>query len=245
MFEADPWRIPPIMAALRDTWEAQPELSFAELLDMLHNHGLNWSTSDAELSKLLSHLNAAHPAHLPRHNARATGSYLLRTTQPDFLVTVHPSRVILRLIASPETRPSVWSYHSIERASVAEPLVIRDTAEVQHHLGVIQSIRAIAAPALPLRKDGHLYRRDISSLEQTWLLRFPEAIMLLGTHIDLWRVHRRTTDHQQVRWQRLSGLQHPHTDCLVDGHINVGPLQESLLVEAPTPKYATPKHPDA
>ncbi|KAA8723766.1 hypothetical protein [Corynebacterium spheniscorum] len=235
MFEADPWRIPPIMAALRDTWEAQPELSFAELLDVLHNHGLNWSTSDEEFSTLLNHLNAAHPAHLPRDNAHATGSYLLRTTQPDFLVTVHPTRVILRLTTSPETRPGVWSYHSIERASVAEPLVIRDTAEVQHHLGVIQSIRAITVPSLPLRKGGYLHCRDITTREHTWLLRFPEAIMLLGTHIDLWRIHRRTTEYQHFRWQRLSGLQHPHADCIVDEHMNVGPLQESLLVEAPLP----------
>lgn len=248
MFDADPdpWRIPPIMAALRDTWEAQPELSFAELLDVLHNHGLQWSTSDEDLAKLLEHLNADIPATVPRRAGKASGTFIVRTSEPDLQVTIDPTTVIMRLIGEPEARPTVWEYQKIERARVSELLAIRDGAGTIHHLGMVRSIRRCGTQTLPVRKDGCLYQEDLARREELWLLRFADSMVLVGgrKRLERWVIERRSTRYEQHPWHHIRGLRPTPPQASDASYSGVelfsrgtaqplGTPQDILLVEAP------------
>lgn len=234
------------MRALRETWEARPELSFNELIEVLRNHGYNWSTSDKDLASILQRLNEQLPAQLPREKHKAAGTFLLRTSQPDLQVTIDPQRVIMRLVGEPEIRPTVWEYEKIERARVSELLAIRDCEATVHHLGLVHSIRRCLPSTLPLRADGGLYQEDLRRREEIWLLRFADSMVLIGGHsrLDRWVIERRTTRYEQLPWECIRGLARTFKECSSNPYSGVelitrgipqplGIPQDILLVESP------------
>ena len=193
----DPTRIPAVMKAVQRVWEGQPDLSFPALMGLIANRGIGWGCSDEELMAVLERIEAEHPALI---DAPSDHTLALTTLSPHHLVTLTPQVAIVRSGDDPTRIPGVWAFAGMRRTGPGLPLVVSDTAGIEHRLGVVQLVTrfdACAAPSL----DG-IVRRDVGA--HRWLVELGEQQRcLVGQRIRLWRKESRTVTSTVIAWEEI------------------------------------------
>ena len=225
----DPQRIPVMVDALTRLWEARPDLTLTQLLGLLETHGADWNATDGETLGVLRALSAESPASL----GDASGRYLVTTEnsqgRPDLQVTVSADRVAVRRIPASRTdavsdlpQPVVWTHSGVRTCTVARPLVILDADGIPHHMGVVSSIRVLAAPGTdrPVTSLDGLRRRTLDGVH---LLELGDngngdngasATVLLDRALWLFTTGRRELHRERLQWARL-------LDCTVGEPVRV------------------------
>lgn len=115
----DPTRIPGVMRVLQRAWEAQPELSFAELFARLEPLGVARNSSDEELLAALQAELAVHPwAFEPVRSGATPGTQQLARVElaanagaPERVATIGGGWVVVRpaRFPTPHARPATAS----------------------------------------------------------------------------------------------------------------------------------------
>ncbi|QNQ89584.1 hypothetical protein GP475_02250 [Corynebacterium poyangense] len=213
----DPTRIPRVLAELQEVWEAQPELSFPMLCNVLTNHGMTWGSSDEDLSRLLTHLASVRPSRIPKDDrGRAQHTYLVETESPQASVTISPRKVIVRRHAgSTHAQPVKWAYSEIRRSSTRGPLHIVDFSGVDHRLGIVRSIRRLEVPDR-VRITG-LSRETIG--DRKFLITTEDAEkILVGRKIEIFHKEEREVKYLSMSWSRLACAELGKAVKIVPGH---------------------------
>ena len=206
--------------ALTRLWEARPDLTLTRLLGLLETHGAGWNATDAETLGVLRRLADETPATL----GDPTGRYLVTTEnsagKPSQLVTIGAERVAVRRIPASRDiavhdlpQPVVWDHSGVRTCTVARPLVILDAGGIAHHMGVVSSIRVLAAPGRDTAVtslDG-LRRR---SLEGVYLLELEDAVLLLDRSAWIFTTGRRDLHRERMTWALL-------LDCTVGAPVRI------------------------
>lgn len=216
----DPRRLPVMTDALTRLWEARPDLTLTRLLGLLETHGADWSATDEETLAVLRRLAEETPARLDD----PTGRYLVTTENSagvaTQLVTVGADRVAVRQIPASRTdavhdlpQPVVWEHSGVRSCHVAAPLVITDTEGIAHRMGLVSSIRVIAAPGedAPVTSLDGLRRR---TLDGVYLLELEDASLLLDRTAWLFTTGRRDLHRERLTWARL-------LDCTVGAPLRI------------------------
>lgn len=220
----DPQRIPGMVDALTRLWEARPDLTLPRLLGLLETHGADWNATDDETLAVLDRLCAETPAGIGGGGGTVTGRYLVTTEnsagETDTLVTVGADRVAVRRIPASRAdavrdlpQPVVWDHSGIRTCRVAHPLVITDTEDIAHRMGLVSSIRVVAAPgqdAEVTSLDG-LRRRTLDTVH---LLELEDATVLVDRSLWVFTTGRRDLHRERLRWARL-------LDCTVGAPVRV------------------------
>jgi hypothetical protein len=207
----DPLRIPGVLAALRRAWEAQPDLTLTQLFGQLESRGIAWNSTDDETLTALTGLADDHPGRLADiPGAPDRTRVLVVTEQPAQRVTVDATRIAVRRSPAPGTRgrvpqPVVWTHHGIRRCAVGQPLVVLDSSDIPHHLGLVSSLTALEGTAAVdsldgLRRrdlDGHVYLLELAGDE------FAATTVLLDRTLWLYDIGRRDVRTDHLRWARL------------------------------------------
>lgn len=214
----DPARIAPVIAELQSTWEAQPDLSLPTLFGLLENRGIGWGSGDTELIDALRALRRVNPGEI-RGSSRAgmaatapgmpvaevPGRFLVETEAPAHRITIDPFRVSVRRVTGEkgQSQPGVWEFERIRRCRVAEPLLIRDTAGIEHRLGVVSRITLLnEAPVGEVADLNGLERRDIGERVYQLLLAGGDSV-LLNHGLWMFNVSHREVAQQRLRWEKL------------------------------------------
>lgn len=212
----DPLRIPRVLEALSQAWEAQPDMTLPQLFGVLETRGIAWNSTDEEVLDVLSALNAERPLSLP---SDAPGRYLVETEQPDYRVTLDPWWAAVRpSLASRSSRPgpgtgppqpAVWRHGGVRRCAVGQPLTVLSADGHAHRFGLVNRIAVLsrsadgplASPDLSgLRSgdlDGHVYHLQLAGDEQTG------TSVLVDRSMWVFDVSRREVHRDRVRWSRL------------------------------------------
>lgn len=209
----DPARIPLVIAELNQTWEAQPDLSLPTLFGLLENRGIGWGSGDRELIEALQALRHEHPVQLrgysraaaPSAETEVPGRFLVETESPAHRVTIDPFRVSVRRVTheKEQPQPGVWGFERIRRCRAGDPLVLTDTAGIDHRLGVIFRITLINEdPGAEVATLDGLARLDIEDRVYQLLLADGDSALL--THgLSVFNVARRSLAHRHLKWERL------------------------------------------
>jgi len=223
----DPLRIPGVLAALGRAWEAQPDLTLPQLYGQLESRGIAWNSTDDEVTTALDDLTADHPARLADiPGAPETTRVLVVTEQPDQRITVDGTRIAVRRAPAPGShgrvpQPVIWTHHGIRRCTVGQPLVVLDSADIPHHLGLVAGLTAGSADPAPASLTG-LRRRDLGG--HVYLIEL-DGDELAGTTVlvdrTLWLydIGRRDVRTDRLSWARLvaGDIGEPLVVALQDG----------------------------
>ena len=176
----DPTRIPHVIDALRRAWEGQPDLSLPAVMGVLANRGIGWASTDEELVAELARLETEHPSLI---DAPTSAHLRITTSDPARLVTLADDTVIVRSAQQAQRMPGVWGFGGMRRTGPGLPLVIADTAGVEHRLGVVGIASTFDATQAP-RLDG-LKRSQVGSCR--WLVVLAGGRRcVVGQRIRLW-----------------------------------------------------------
>ncbi|MGP6173989.1 hypothetical protein [Corynebacterium sp. A21] len=180
---------------------------------MLENRGIGWGSGDQELIDVLRALRREYPAQLSGYSRTAApspadevrGRFLVETESPAHRVTVDPFRVSVRRVTreKEQPQPGVWEFERIRRCRAGDPLVLTDTAGIDHRLGVIFRITLLNSDPEPevATLDG-LERRDIE--DQVYQLLLEDGGSALLTHgLSVFTVARRSLAQRHLKWERL------------------------------------------
>lgn len=238
----DPLRIPGVLDALRRAWEAQPDLTLPQLYGQLEARGIAWNSTDREVTTALAALSTEHPVRLADiPGAPDATRVLVITEQPDQRITLDGTRIAVRRTPAAGThgrvpQPVVWTHHGIRRCTVGQPLVVLDTADIPHHLGLVASLTTVgtgggagtgpdgdaAGAATPnslsgLRRrslDGHVYLVELDGDE------FAGTTVLVDRTLWLYDIGRRDVRTDHLSWSRLitAAVGEPLVVALQNGH---------------------------
>lgn len=190
----DPTRIEPLLNLLRDTWEAQPDLALSELWGILENRGIGWGATDEQVAKALRQILREHPLMVGEEPV------LVYTTQPEYLVTIHPDKAAVVLRHPDRTRqPSWWKLAEVGRARVGAPLVLRDEEGIDHRLGVVRGIDAVRGRR---RNLSGLRRDEIGDSAYACRLESGDVVVI-GHGMDVYSKERRSVIHSTLRWEKI------------------------------------------
>lgn len=201
----DPTRIPEVIALLQRAWEAQPDRTLAEIWGSLENRGLGWATADGDLVELLRRQCQIHPAVLRQEDLVDTFA-VVETESPRRKVTIDPvdKRVTVR---SPdgEVRTTSWCGGEIARLVAGAPLLLRDSAGIDHRIGVVRETTVHPRPAdidlsgvLRRELEDRLYGLIVAGGEEN-----DRHLVVLGHSIEVFTVGLRTVDTQRIRFERI------------------------------------------
>ncbi len=248
----DPTRIDRVLNALRHTWEGQPDISLPTLFAMLANQGIGWGTTDDQLLEALESMALAHPPLIPQP---IEGSWLLQTTQPAALVTLHAQRVVVRSFMTQETgtrqsalayplharQPVVWNYRSARPLGPGRPVVLTDTSGQEHRLGLCTHLTKL----LPVEPSPEgLLRTKIGERvyivvtqqeedEQTTSL----STVVIDRSLSIFIRHNRRLEQENFSWQRVEQCQRGKSliISLEDGsRLDAGVVRSIDIAGAPT-----------
>ncbi|WPF66467.1 MULTISPECIES: hypothetical protein [unclassified Corynebacterium] len=190
----DPTRIEPLLGLLRDAWEAQPDLALSELWGILENRGIGWGATDEQVSEVLRHILREHPLRVGEEPV------LVYTTQPEYLVTIHPEEGAV-VVRHPDRsrQPAWWSLGEVVRARVGAPLVLRDGEGIDHRLGVVRGIDALRGQ----RRDLSGLRRDQMG-DEAYACRLDSGdLVVIGHGMDVYAKERRSVVHSALPWEKI------------------------------------------
>ncbi|AKK10329.1 hypothetical protein [Corynebacterium uterequi] len=206
----DPTRIPGIMADLTSLWEAQPDLTLAQVWGQLESRGLSAASTDEDVRALLAQARADYPVNT---GAVPTRPLHLRTVEPQRQVTLTPTAAgqVRVTVRDPRTAvlPATWLAASVVRGRVSGPLVIDGGEGTHHRLGIITGIRALPAVDVPHgawitpERFGHvLVGVEVKAQDS----HDSELVLIRRREATVYHSHRRETDVSTHRWHRLAAL---------------------------------------
>lgn len=194
----DPTRIPKLIDALQRAWEGQPDLSLSALLGTLRNRGAEWGTSDEEVLEILNAMEAEHPS-LVRWPAELPVT--VQTTAPEHRVTLSGSDVVVRPVGEGSRMPSAWKATHFRAVGPGRSLIVTDTEGIEHRLGVVTLVRALALDDVPTLEG--LEQWDVGGAR--WFVGFEDgARAIIGQRITVWRPEgRRATSQESYKFARI------------------------------------------
>ena len=230
----DPTRIDPTLAALRNAWEGQPDLSLPTLFALLANRGIGWGVSDAELVTELERQAEVHPPLLPLEGGRVgTGVWLVLSDAPTSRITADTSRIIVR---RPNAQPVVWEYSAIRPTGPGRPFVVTDTEGFEHRLGIVSSIMRLDEP---LPELSGLSRYELGDF--VYVLRVGDAIAVLDHGLHLFHKENRRVVAYNYAWKRIEKCRPgEELELLLEGgdYARLGKVVEVLVAETPNPLFS-------
>ncbi len=166
-------------------------------MGVLATRGAGWGASDAELVEALTEMEREHPSLIDAH---PSSNLSISTASPPRLVTLANDVIVVRDAAEPAAMPSVWTFASLRRTGPGRPLVVRDTEEIEHRLGVVRLVSSFdPADAPPLTG----LRRDALG-EARWLVLFEDGNRaVVGPRLRVWEQHRRDVEARVIAWDRI------------------------------------------
>lgn len=124
----DPTRIPELMTALQDLWEALPDLEFADVLRLLAGEGFEQVDDGMAVDKLRG---------LGRQFPRTLGDGVRVAEVGEWYVTADDRCVV---VWSHQNPPATWHYERLVSAQVGYPLHAVDEEGEHRRFGVIERI---------------------------------------------------------------------------------------------------------
>ncbi|WP_293772912.1 hypothetical protein [uncultured Corynebacterium sp.] len=245
----DPTRIDRVLAALRDAWEGQPDLSLPTLFGVASNHGAGWGADDSQLLAVLRDMARIHPPLFPPRSladARRVSPgqvFSLELSDSVARITVDAASVLVRGFrmrpgrkdAEP-VQPVVWEYSGIRPTGPGRPLVIADAEGIEHRLGIVRSITLLDAPPaerLPELVRG-LRKRDIG--EYAFVIRTPDTTVVLDHRAHVFAKSRRALRTETHPWERVEAFRPGETLIIRTpdgGRLEFGAVESIHLAQAP------------
>lgn len=208
----DPTRIPVLLEELRQTWEAQPHVSFAELLMGLSAQGITMTSSDSDVTAALRHIRGSRHAQLPAD--WRDRRFLLRFVDNPRLLSLVNSAAVTWMqptsrrasrrsrhphITSDIPRPSIWEIVELGRAEVSMPLRATDSNDIRQRLGVIESIEEFPSPGCT-----PMGARRESIEDRCWCIDLEDDTrLLLGRSLLVFRREARAVTRTEYNWERI------------------------------------------
>lgn len=166
-------------------------------MGLIANRGIGWGSSDAELVRVLAEIEAEHPALI---DASIEHSLALKTIAPHHAVTLHQHVAIVRSGEDPTRIPGVWSFAGLRRTGPGLPLVISDTAGIEHRLGVVDMITRLDVDAAPFLHG--IVRRDVGT--HRWLVELGDRKrVVVGQRIRVWEKESRAVISSVIAWEEI------------------------------------------
>ncbi|MDO5032363.1 hypothetical protein [Corynebacterium sp.] len=227
----DPRRQERTLAALRNAWEGQPDVSLSTFFAMLAAEGYGWGVEDEELIAKLEEMAAVRPPLLPldSETRRAAEGLWLAVTE-SHRVTLSATQVVVRPLRV-AGQPTAWAYSSLRPVGPNRPLVVCDAEGFEHRFGVVSSVTRLGEDARPLTG---LNRRSVG--ERAWFIRTEEETIFLDHGLRVYTKRNRQLEREEFAWQRIvtGEVGRPLEVQLARGtRAQWGSVQEILLAEAP------------
>lgn len=192
----DPTRIDDVLRLVRDAWAGQPDLTLPTLMAMAANQGIGWGSSDEDLMEFLHKTAHLYP---PEITPATLGAGVLITTMDKGLrISLTDAHVVVRQY---NHQTVVWAYDTFRATGPGFPLVITDTAGIDHRLGVTERIMRLV-PAE--RREGltGLTRADIGDSVYVLVLE-DGATVVLSRRVEITTPNRRHLEVDTFQWEKV------------------------------------------
>lgn len=221
----DPTRIDDVLSVVRDAWAGQPDLTLPTLMAMAANQGIGWGSSDDELMEFLHRTAWDYPPEISPENLHS--GVLISTMDKGLRISLTDAHVIVRRTPSHQT--VVWQYDIFRTTSPGFPLVITDTAGIDHRLGITERIIRINDK----KKVADLTRLSRESIGDSVfvILTSNGETVTLSRRLEVTSTQRRSLDVTTHQWIKI--LSHdPFIVQLAGGdELNLGTPTQILLAE--------------
>lgn len=188
----DPTRIPVVMSALQDLWEALPDMELADILRLLETEGFE-QIGDAIAVDKLRALGTRFP--------RTLGEGVRVAEVGEWFVTADDRCVVLWSYQNP---PATWTYARLVSAQVGYPLHAIDEQGEHRRFGVIERIHPVDSESIELEMLPALARDKIG--DEVYLVVSEDSMRaLIGRSVQTFESGRRTTERRMLKWSSCGG----------------------------------------
>ena len=223
----DPTRIDEILRAVRNAWAGQPDLTLPTLMAMAANQGIGWGSSDEELIGYLESIAQNYPPEITPDDLADGGGFMLTMMDKGLRISLVDSHVIVR--SHPSHQTVVWEFDSFRTTGPGFPLVITDTAGIDHRLGITERITRLEPDSKRAVLKG-LSRADMGDAVYVIVTEDGRTVTL-SRRVEVASADRRSLEVSHYQWYRV--ISHaPLTVELAGGErLELGTPTKVLLAE--------------
>lgn len=224
----DPTRIDDVLRAVRNAWAGQPDLTLPTLMAMAANQGIGWGSSDDELIGFLDSLAEHYPPEIMPEDVIDGAGFLLTMMDKGLRISLVDAHVIVR--SHPTHQTVVWEFDTFRTTGPGFPLVITDTAGIDHRLGITERITSLDSDAKRDDLKG-LSRSDIGDAVYV-IVSDDGRTVTLSRRLEVSSTDRRSLEVSNYQWNRVIS----HAPLIVElaggERLELGTPTKVLLAEA-------------
>ncbi|QGU02882.1 hypothetical protein CKALI_10135 [Corynebacterium kalinowskii] len=187
----DPTRIPQLLDALQDLWEASPDLELADILRLLDSEGFA-NVDDAMAVDKLRALGKRFP--------RTLGEGVRVAAAGEWFITADEHRLA---VWGRDHPPATWEYDRLVSAQVGYPLHVIDKQGEHRRFGVIERISPVPAQMMSQQELPNLRRSTIGDMVYLVICE-DGGKFVIGRSLQCFEVGRRETTQQAWKWVSVS-----------------------------------------
>lgn len=195
----DPTRIDDVLGAVRNAWAGQPDLTLPTLMAMAANQGIGWGSSDEEIIGYLESIAQNYPPEITPDDLADGAGFMLTMMDKSLRISLVDAHVIVR--SHPTHQTVVWEYDRFRTTGPGFPLVISDTAGIDHRLGITERITRLDSDAKRTDLKG-LGRADIGDAVYVIVTEAGRTVTL-SRRLEVSSADRRSLELSSYQWNRV------------------------------------------
>lgn len=195
----DPTRIDEVLGAVRNAWAGQPDLTLPTLMAMAANQSIGWGSSDEELIGYLESVAQNYPPEITPEDLADGASFMLTMMDKGLRISLVDAHVIVR--SHPTHQTVVWEFDSFRTTGPGSPLVISDTAGIDHRLGITERITRLDSDAKRTDLEG-ISRADIGDAVYV-IVSDDGRTVTLSRRLEVSSTDRRRLEVSNYQWNRV------------------------------------------
>lgn len=195
----DPTRIDDVLRAVRNAWAGQPDLTLPTLMAMAANQGIGWGSSDEELIGYLESIAQNYPPEISPEDVADGSGFKLTMMDTGLRISLVDAYVIVR--SHPNHQTVVWEFDTFRTTGPGFPLVITDTAGIDHRLGITERITRLDLACKRADLKG-LSRADIGDAVYVWVSEDGRTVTL-SRRLEVSSADRRSLEVSHYQWNRV------------------------------------------
>ncbi len=223
----DPTRIDDVLGAVGNAWAGQPDLTLPTLMAMAANQGIGWGSSDEELIGYLESIAQNYPPEITPEDLADGAGFMLTMMDKGLRISLVDAHVIVR--SHPTHQTVVWEYDSFRTTGPGFPLVISDTAGIDHRLGITERITRLDSDAKRTDLEG-ISRAEIGDAVYV-MVSDDGRTVTLSRRLEVSSTDRRSLEVTSHQWNRVSS----HAPLIVElasgERLELGTPTKVLLAE--------------
>ena len=195
----DPTRIDDVLRAVRNAWAGQPDLTLPTLMAMAANQGIGWGSSDDELIAYLETVAWHYPADIAPADLADGSGFMVTMMDKGLRISLVDSHVIVR--SQPNHQTVAWEYDTFRTTGPGFPVIITDTAGIEHRLGITERITRLSPDA---RRDTLVGLSRVDIGDDVYVIVCEDGrTSTLSRRLEVASADRRSLEVHSYRWSRV------------------------------------------